>query len=168
MADLFEDSDCDDIKENSFENDEFKSSPRQKYKEEDIDPFKLEREYENRDKDIELFIENGLIEEKEVIDPKYNDIIQGVIKQAKKQLKSNLDIEARHNRQVERVQQYHFSRAYLIMQIGRCLKIVEQKFGFCSELILAQLISIMLSSKDLEKKKLGKYKPKELILLFNK
>jgi hypothetical protein len=91
-----------------------------------------------------------------------------VIEKAKEKFQSMLDLEAKRNRRLERVQQYYFSRAYIIIQIGRCLKISETNFSYLKPLLTAQLLSILLSNEAPSVSHLKSLQPRELLGIFNR
>ena len=124
---------------------------------------------EEEDEDLKLFLNHISNDNEDVkVDGKYNDVVKGLIDKAQNKFKSKMEQEQRRNRRVEKIQHYYFSRAYIILQVGRCLKIAEQNFGYCSEVISAILQSIMGHKNRKNSKPLGSLTVKEIMGLFNK
>lgn len=84
-------------------------------------------------------------------------------------MQKEIDIAERRRRRVTKLQEYYFAKAYLVLQIGRCLCIAGRNFGSYRELILSQLLSRLYS---VPKVKLGTGEKlrniKSLLFTFNK
>ena len=128
MADLFEDSDLENEVYETKENDVEKYDKKHII-EDQLELFYNEK-HQDSDEDVKLFVQDIEQEDEQLIDPIYDKLIKGIVSEAKKKFKDQVELEARRNRRQERILQYYFSRAYIIIQIGRCLKITEQDFGF--------------------------------------
>lgn len=120
---------------------------------------------EESDEDLKLFGEGKSTETKQNNQKSADEILA----LAKKRMEKEADVQHKRNRRLLRVQEYYFSKAYVVIQIGRCIQIARRNFGCLRKLIIAQTLSWMYSVPRVRldaKEKLRNLK--SLMMTFNK
>jgi len=84
---------------------------------------------EGSDDDAKLFENKSQVEDK-AKHGAYDKSIQNIVNLAQKKVKRCVDIQERKNRRVVKLQEFYFSKAYMVIQIARCLSIARRNFGY--------------------------------------
>lgn len=123
---------------------------------------------EGSDDDAKLFENKSQVEDK-AKHGAYDKSIQNIVNLAQKKVKRCVDIQERKNRRVVKLQEFYFSKAYMVIQIARCLSIARRNFGYWQELIKAQVMSYIYSVPKVRLPTSEKLRNiKSLMLTFNK